>query len=314
MISPVIAGNGRSEGNDSRPKQGLQERYFVEEGRQLEKIAVMALNQAKQGSKPLSKDDFTYFETWLAKYRASKPHIATQSFPMDAKTKEDVTAGKEEISKDLVEGIEEVKATGANIDIGENVVACGNGGTDFLVSVGETVRILPGTDDDGTKIEEEESVVDLGTNAVSKVAEDVGFPPLNRTRAAHPISGVDRSVQEAIEPQAHGVDLSSCPADVSAKEDFRSGGQRSYDSGAQIVFDKRPQQDSHVNDPVADSRAGRKEQCVKRGCTKQPSAQSQGAAHELVDDDALSKPNCGQNWASVVAVGPRPKADVPRLN
>ncbi|KAL6966849.1 hypothetical protein U1Q18_032643 [Sarracenia purpurea var. burkii] len=88
-------------------------------GRQLEKIAVRALNQAKQGSKPLSKDDFTYFETWLAKYRAT----SSQSIPLVTKTSKAVTAGKEEI---FVEWTEEVKEYGANIDIEDEIAACDN--------------------------------------------------------------------------------------------------------------------------------------------------------------------------------------------
>ncbi|KAL6962836.1 hypothetical protein U1Q18_037797, partial [Sarracenia purpurea var. burkii] len=102
---PVSACNGRSEGLDVRSKRGLRRRDFFEEGRQLEEIAVRALNQAKQGIKPLSKGDVMYFETWLAKYRASS-QIAPHSIPSAAKT----TAGKEVFH---VEGTVEVKEKGA---------------------------------------------------------------------------------------------------------------------------------------------------------------------------------------------------------
>ncbi|KAL6955374.1 hypothetical protein U1Q18_041555 [Sarracenia purpurea var. burkii] len=52
--------------------------------------AVRALYQAKQGSKPLSKGDVAYFETWLAKYRATSP----QSIPLVAKTSKAVAKEK----------------------------------------------------------------------------------------------------------------------------------------------------------------------------------------------------------------------------
>ncbi|KAL7002165.1 hypothetical protein U1Q18_003319, partial [Sarracenia purpurea var. burkii] len=116
MIPPVIACMGGSEIFDSRSKKGLCERDFEEEGRQLEKIAVRALYQAKQGSKPLSKGDVAYFETWLAKYRATSP----QSIPLVAKTSKAVTTGKEVI---FVEGTEEIKEYGVNIDIGDKIDA-----------------------------------------------------------------------------------------------------------------------------------------------------------------------------------------------
>ncbi|KAL6966870.1 hypothetical protein U1Q18_032664 [Sarracenia purpurea var. burkii] len=41
---PVSACNGRSEGLDVRSKRGLREHDYFEEGRQLEEIAVRALN------------------------------------------------------------------------------------------------------------------------------------------------------------------------------------------------------------------------------------------------------------------------------
>ncbi|KAL7002239.1 hypothetical protein U1Q18_003393 [Sarracenia purpurea var. burkii] len=72
--------------------------------------SVRALNQAKQGSKPLSKGDVAYFETWLAKYRAT----SSQTIPLVAKTCKAVTTGKEvifregtELPKDILEIKEE---------------------------------------------------------------------------------------------------------------------------------------------------------------------------------------------------------------
>ncbi|KAL6962889.1 hypothetical protein U1Q18_037851 [Sarracenia purpurea var. burkii] len=108
---PVSACNGRSEGLDVRSKRGLRGRDFFEEGRQLEEIAVRALNQAKQGIKPLSKGDVMYFETWLAKYRASS-QIAPHSIPSAAKT----TAGNEVF---LFLGIPDARATelGSSSDV-----------------------------------------------------------------------------------------------------------------------------------------------------------------------------------------------------
>ncbi|KAL6965531.1 hypothetical protein U1Q18_036581 [Sarracenia purpurea var. burkii] len=119
---PVLSGAKGANVNRSRASMremippGLCERDFEEEGRQLEKIAVRALYQAKQGSKPLSKGDVAYFETWLAKYRATSP----QSIPLVAKTSKAVTTGKEVI---FVEGIEEIKEYGVNIDIGDKIDA-----------------------------------------------------------------------------------------------------------------------------------------------------------------------------------------------
>ncbi|KAL6957278.1 hypothetical protein U1Q18_040536 [Sarracenia purpurea var. burkii] len=195
---PVLLGAKSTNVNRSRaPKRGLISP--VNDGRQLEKIAEMALNQAKQGIKPLSKGDFTYFETWLTKYRSQTVFQPTQ---LAAKTRESVSARKEEISKDFVEETEWVKDTEALIDIGEVVAVCGNGGADVKfpissVSVVRTVRIpTSGLDeDDGTIYEEEESVAGLRTNTVSEDA--VVVSPLNQTRAVDSVSFVERSDQGA---------------------------------------------------------------------------------------------------------------------
>ncbi|KAL7002980.1 hypothetical protein U1Q18_004140 [Sarracenia purpurea var. burkii] len=72
---------------------------------------------------------------------ASKSQIATQPFPLTAtisieKTSEAATAisetGKEAISEDFVEGTEEEKEIDADVDIGDTVTACGNGGGEKL--------------------------------------------------------------------------------------------------------------------------------------------------------------------------------------
>ncbi|KAL6956833.1 hypothetical protein U1Q18_040542 [Sarracenia purpurea var. burkii] len=125
-----------------------------------------------------------------------------QPTQLAAKTRESVSARKEEISKDFVEETEWVKDTEALIDIGEVVAVCGNGGADVKfpissVSVVRTVKIpTSGLDeDDGTIYEEEESVAGLRTNTVSEDA--VVVSPLNQTRAVDSVSFVERSDQGA---------------------------------------------------------------------------------------------------------------------
>ncbi|KAL6973794.1 hypothetical protein U1Q18_027978, partial [Sarracenia purpurea var. burkii] len=67
--------------------------------------------------------------------------------------------------------------------------------------------------------------------------------------------------------KANGENMSivSCPVDVSAKEDLRKGAQCRGVSGAQEVFVKMLQQDSHEDGSAAVSRVGRKKLNVKGG-------------------------------------------------
>ncbi|KAL6984516.1 hypothetical protein U1Q18_017893 [Sarracenia purpurea var. burkii] len=235
MMPPVIACRGGFEIFDSRSKKGLCERDFVEEGRQLEKIAVRALYQAKQGSKPLSKGDVAYFETWLAKYRATSP----QSIP--AKTSKAVTTGKEVI---FVEGTEEIKEYGVNIDIGDKFAAFdypssgreadGESGPLNPKALSVAPTVLP---KDILEIKEEDvSVTEEEREGTDKELDSEEDENVSSVKDEHEAAGALSPRNQKIVEKALTVSLSktdfgkmdhdvisstaSCSLDVSAQEDF----------------------------------------------------------------------------------------------